>query len=127
MAKTVITATLLAALVRASPTTVETYRGVTIAPESRCIPYQPNDYPYPQSVEARIAAALGGAIYGPYSGTYFRSTRDTDIEHIVARSEPHDSGRCVAPAPVKAAFARDLLNLTLAHPRLNRYQKSART
>ena len=32
---------------------------------------------------------------------------------------------CTAPA-VKAAFARDLLNLTLAHPRLNRYQKSGK-
>ena len=59
-------------------------------------------------------------------GTYFRSTRDTDIEHIVARSEAHDSGLCAASAPVKAAFARDLLNLTLAHPRLNRYQKSGK-
>ena len=71
-------------------------------------------------------ADLGGAIYGPYTGTYFRSTRDTDIEHIVARSEAHDSGLCAASAPVKAAFARDLLNLTLAGPRLNRYQKSGK-
>ena len=68
-------------------------------------------------------AELGGAIYGPYTGTYFTSTRDTDIEHIVARSEAHDSGLCAASAAVKAASARDLLNLTLAHPRLNRYQK----
>ena len=70
--------------------------------------------------------ALGGAIYGPYTGTTFRSTRDTDIEHIVARSEAHDSGLCAASAPVKAAFARDLLNLTLAHPRLNRSEKSGK-
>ena len=33
---------------------------------------------------------------------------------------------CASPAPVKAAFARDLLNLTLAHPRLNRSQKIAK-
>ena len=33
---------------------------------------------------------------------------------------------CAAPDPVKAAFARDLLNLTLAHPRLNRDQKSGK-
>ena len=123
MAKTVITSTLVAVVIYASTASAETYRGLTIAPESRCTPYHPSDYPYPQSVEARIVAALGGAIYGPYTGTYFRSTRDTDIEHIVARSEARDSGLCAAPAPVKAAFARDLLNLTLAHPRPNRDQK----
>ena len=126
MRKTTLTATLMAALVCASPAPAETYRGVTIAPESRCALYNPSDYPYPQSVEAQIVAELGGAIYGPYTGTSFRSTRDTDIEHIVARSEAHDSGLCAAPAPVKATFARDLLNLTLAHPRLNRYQKSGK-
>ena len=124
MVKTVITSTtLMAALACVTPATAETYRGLTIAPEARCTPYDPSDYPYPQSVEAQIVADLGGAIYGPYTGTYFRSTRDTDIEHIVARSEAHDSGLCAAPASVKAAFARDLLNLTLADPRLNRYQK----
>ena len=126
MRKTTLTATLMASLVCASPAPAETYRGVTIAPESRCAPYNSSDYPYPQSVEAQIVADLGGALYGPYTGTYFRSTRDTDIEHIVARSEAHDSGLCAAPAPVKAAFARDLLNLTLAHPRLNRSQKIAK-
>ena len=109
-----------------STATAETYRGITIVPEYRCAPYNPSDYPYPQSVEARIVAELGGAIYGPYSGTCFPSTRDTGIEHIVARSEAHDSGLCAASATVKAAFARDPLNLTLASPRLNRYQKSGK-
>ena len=123
MRKTVIASTLAAAMLCTSPATAETYRGVTIAPESRCAPYNSSDYPYPQSVEAQIVADLGGAIYGPYTGTYFRSTRDTDIEHIVTRSEAHDSGLCAASAADKAAFARDLLNLTLAGPRLNRYQK----
>ena len=123
MRKTVTTATLVAVVVWASPTSAETYRGITIAPEHRCAPYHPDDYPYLQSVEAQIVAALGGAIYGPYTGTTFRSTRDTDIEHIVARSEAHDSGLCAASPAVKAAFARDLLNLTLASPGLNRYQK----
>ena len=121
MVRTVIASTLVAVVVFASPATAETYRGLTIAPEHRCTPYSPDDYPYPQSVEARVVAALGGAIYGPYTGTTFHSTRDTDIEHIVARSEAHDSGLCAASAAVKAAFARDLLNLTLAYPHLNRY------
>ena len=114
LVKTTIASTIIAAVVCASPASAETYRGITVAPEHRCAPYHPDDYPYPQSVEAQIVADLGGAIYGPYTGTYFRSTRDMDIEHIVARSEAHDSGLCAESAAVKAAFARDLLNLTLA-------------
>ena len=123
MVRTVIVSTFVAVAACTSPATAETYRGITIAPEHRCTPYSPDDYPYPQSVEARIVSALGGAVYGPYSGTTFRSTRDTDIEHIVARSEAHDSGLCAATPDVRRQFASDLLNLTLAHPRLNRYEK----
>ena len=65
-----------------------------------------------------------GAIYGPYTGTCFASTGETDIEHMVATSEAHDSGLCAASAETKAAFAGDLLNLTLASPSVNRHQKS---
>ena len=67
-----------------------------------------------------------GAVYGPYTGTCFSSTRETDIEHIVAASEAHDSGLCAADAETRARFARDLRNLTLASPRVNRYQKSGK-
>ena len=67
-----------------------------------------------------------GKIYGPYTGRCFGSTRETDIEHMVATSEAHDSGLCAAPRSVKAAFASDLLNLTLAAPRVNRYSKSGK-
>ena len=55
---------------------------------------------------------------------WFESIRDTDIEHIVARSEAHDSGLCAADPATKAEFASDLLNLTLACPSVNRHQKS---
>ena len=103
----------------------DTYRGVVIAPENRCTPYDRSDYPYSQSVEQRIVAALG-KVYGPYSGTCFTSTGETDIEHMVATSEAHDSGLCGASAATKAAFATDLLNLTLASPSVNRHQKSAK-
>ena len=51
---------------------------------------------------------------------------ETDIEHMVATSEAHDSGLCAAPRSVKAAFASDLLNLTLASPGVNRYSKSGK-
>ena len=47
-------------------------------------------------------------------GGVFSSTRETDIEHIVARSEAHDSGLCAANPETRNRFASDLLNLTLA-------------
>ena len=101
----------------------ELWRGITVAPEDRCSPYDSDDYNYSPSVEPRIVEDLGG-IYGPYTGTWFESIRETDIEHIVARSEAHDSGLCAADAATRAEFASDLLNLTLASPSVNRHQKS---
>ena len=98
------------------------WRGLVIAPEQRCAPYDADDYPYPQSVEDRIIDELGG-VYGPYTGRWFASKSDTDIEHMVARSEAHDSGLCAADSATRRRFATDLLNLTLAGPRVNRYQK----
>ena len=103
-----------------------TWRDLIVAPEDRCSPYDSDDYPYSQSVEKRIVEALSGLIYGPYTGTHFEDTRQTDIEHIVARSEAHDSGLCAADAETKKRFSSDLLNLTLASPEVNRHQKSGK-
>ena len=103
-----------------------TWRGLVVAPEYRCAPYDADDYPYSQSVEPRIVAGMGGIIYGPYTGTWFASTRETDIEHIVARSEAHDSGLCAVDAATKRQFSSDPLNLTLASPAVNRTQKSGK-
>ena len=64
-----------------------------------------------------------GAIYGPYTGTCFRSSRETDIEHIVATSEAHDSGLCSRDRATRTRFASDLRNLTLASAEVNRGQK----
>ena len=69
---------------------------------------------------------MGGIVYGPYTGTLFDNTSQTDIEHIVARSEAHDSGLCAADASTKHRFASDLRNLTLASPGVNRSQKSGK-
>ena len=69
---------------------------------------------------------MGGIVYGPYTGTWFDSTSQTDIEHIVARSEAHDSGLCAADAATKRQFASDPLNLTLASPAVNRSQKNGK-
>ena len=66
-----------------------------VAPESRCSSYDADDYRYPQSVEDRVIAELGG-VYGPYTGRWSANKRETDIKHIVARSEAHDSGLCAA-------------------------------
>ena len=103
-----------------------TWRGLTVAPEHRCAPYDRDDYPYSQSVETRIIAGMGGRVYGPYTGRHFASRRETDIEHMVATSEAHDSGLCAADAGTKRQFASDLLNLTLAAPAVNRHQKSGK-
>ena len=84
------------------------WRGLVVAPESRCSPYDADDYRYPQSVEDRIIAELGG-VYGPYTGRWFANKRETDIEHIVARSEAHDSGLCAADEATRRRFATDLL------------------
>ena len=100
--------------------------GIQIAIENRCSPYNSDDYSYSQSVELRIIADMGGAIYSPYTGQHFQSRTETDIEHIVARSEAHDSGLCGRDAQTRRAFSGDLLNLTLADPSLNRHQKSAK-
>ena len=97
-------------------------RGITIAPEQRCPEYDPGDYHYSQSVEPRIVDAQG-AIYGPYTGTWLDSIRDTDIEHIVARSDAHDTGLCAGNSDTKEEFASNLLNLTLASSSVNRHQK----
>ena len=109
-----------------SPPTVALWRGLVLQAEHRCAAYDADDYPYAASVEAQIVAMQDGAIYGPYSGRWFASTSETDIEHIVARSEAHDSGLCRASADRKRAFASDLRNLTLASPTVNRNQKGAK-
>ena len=105
----------------------QTYHPIPILPEVRCSSYDRDDYSYPQSIEADIVRHnLNGQIMSPYTGEVFASTAETDIEHIVATSEAHDSGLCAASASVRRNFARDLDNLTLARPSLNRWEKGAK-
>ncbi|MEW9796656.1 excalibur calcium-binding domain-containing protein [Alteromonas sp. CYL-A6] len=99
----------------------EYWRGLVVKPEDRCSEYNKKEqYPYSQSIEDEIVAQMGGLVYGPYTGTYFESDTETDIEHIVAASEGHDSGLCAASPDIRRQFATDLLNLTLAAPKVNR-------
>lgn len=124
MSRTLPLLVLVVAALTATDGSGQTWRGLVVAPERRCSPYRADDYSYPQSVEASIVRELGG-IYSPYTGQRFASTGETDIEHMVARSEAHDSGLCAADPETRRAFARDLLNLTLASPGVNRGFKGA--
>ena len=101
------------------------WRGLTVAPEKRCAPYERRPYRYSSSVEYAIVNRTG-RIFSPYTGEVFSSVKQTDIEHIVALSEAHDSGMCASPDAAKSRFANDLSNLTLASPRVNRWQKAGR-
>ena len=101
----------------------EMWRGVFVGPEERCVPYDRRDYAYNSRVlEAELVKELGG-VYAPYTGRCLRDPGETDVEHIVALSEAHDSGMCGLPQGDKARFAGDLLNLTLASPEVNREEK----
>ena len=105
----------------------ETWMGLEIAPEDRCSPFdRDQDYPYSQSLEPKILERMGGEIRCRYTGQTYDSLKETDIEHVVAVSEAHDSGLCAADAETKRAFSSDLDNLTLADPQVNRYQKGGK-
>ena len=85
------------------------------------------------NLEDDIIAALPptmkatGQVYTPYSCLAFDITADgtavTDIEHIVALAETHDSG--IADER-RRDIASDLDNLTIADPTVNRSEKSDR-
>ena len=98
---------------------------LVVEAENRCSTYARNHYSYPQSVEPKIIEAQGGA-FSPYDYTCFSALTESDIEHITATSEAHDSGMCGSTIEEKRNFASDLLNLTLATPNLNRHQKGAK-
>ena len=123
-ARFVAAVAVLTALVLCVPVQAQTWHGLRVAPESRCSPYRASASSYPQSIEARIVESLGG-VWSPYTGRTFAGRGETDIEHMVARSEAHDSGLCAATTETRRRFATDLLNLTLASPGVNG-QKNAR-
>ena len=72
-------------------TSAQTWRGLRLAPESRCSPYSADDYRYPQSVELRIIDSLDG-IWSPYTGQTFTSRRDTDRARAQRRGTRHLRG-----------------------------------
>jgi len=76
-------------------------------------------------IEALPKSADGSQVYTPYTCTLYDIRADgtaaTDIDHIVALAEAYDSG---LSATRYREFGRDLENLTVAVPSVNRNQKS---
>ena len=114
----------------------ETWCEIEVKPEHRCAPYDAKQYRYSASADRKIVEALGysvdraGMIDRPFPSPYvagiaFRYLQDMDIEHIVARSEAHDSGLCASPDRW-SEFASDPLNLTVASEHVNRTLKRDR-
>ena len=101
----------------------ETWRGLTVAPEDRCAPYDRRDYPYNSRLLEEVLVRELGGVYLPYTAWCFADRREIDVEHMIALSEAHDSGLCGRSLREKARFAVDPLNLTLATPAVNRQEK----
>ena len=116
------------------PADAETWRGLRVCSERPRDGYDRDDYGTGyRSLEDNIIAALpatmkaNGRVYTPYSCIAFditlSGTAATDIEHIVALAEAHDSG---IADDRRRDIASDLDNLTIADPTVNRSQKGAR-
>ena len=113
----------------------ETWRGLRVEPENRCSPYDARKYKYPANLDRKHIEAQGisvdrkGKLEHPFpspyiSGISFRYLQDMDIEHIVPRSEAHDSGLCAFGPARWRTFASDRLNITVASEHVNRTLKS---
>lgn len=101
-----------------------TWRGLMVAPENRCSTYDPDDYRHTDALAVDIIAGYDGRIYAPYTGVYYEDHLSTSVDHIVAKTEVHDSGGCTWGRTERRTFARDIENLTLASPRLDRAVKA---
>ena len=116
------------------PADAETWRGLKVCDERPRDGYARDAFGTGySSLEDEIIAALpptmkaNGQVYTPYSCLAFditaNGTAATDIEHVVALAETHDSG--IADER-RRDIASDLDNLTIADPTVNRSQKSDR-
>ena len=116
------------------PADAETWRGLQVCEEQPREGYDRDAFGSAySSLEDDIIDLLpptmkaGGQVYTPYSCLPFEIRADgtaaTDIEHIVALAEVHDSR---IADDRRRAIASDLDNLTIAAPTVNRSQKSDR-
>lgn len=78
-------------------------------------------------IEGLPKSADSSQVYTPYTCELFDieedGTADTDIDHIVALAEAYDSG---LREELFKDFGKDLANLTVADPSVNRHRKSDR-
>ncbi|MDE0260172.1 MAG: hypothetical protein OXR82_17525 [Gammaproteobacteria bacterium] len=112
-------------------TTSDVWMGLQIRTEGPRVGYNRSDFGTGySSLEDEIIEALpksgdGSQVYTPYTCTLYDIRADgtaaTDIDHIVALAEAYDSG--LSPTRYRE-FGRDLENLTVAVPSVNRNQKS---
>ena len=113
------------------PDDAETWRGLKVCEERPRTGYDRADYGTGyRTLEDEIIAMLpgtmkhAGQVYTPYSCLPFTirpgGGAETDIEHIVALAEAHDSH---IQSDRRRIFASDLDNLTIADPRVNRALK----
>ena len=109
------------------PPDAETWRGLQVCEEPPRDGYDRDDFGSRyRNLEDEIIAALpatmkaDGKVYTPYSCIPFNITANgtaaTDIEHIVALAEAHDSG---IADEWRVAFGADLDNLTIAAASVN--------
>ena len=116
------------------PVDAETWRGLQVCEEQPREGYDRDTFGSAySSLEDDIIDMLpptmraGGQVYTPYSCLAFNIRADgtaaTDIEHIVALAEAHDSG---IADDRRRDIAADLDNLTIADPQVNRTEKSDR-
>ena len=116
------------------PVDAATWRGLQVCEEQPRDGYDRDAFGTGySSLEDDIIAMLpesmkaGGQVYTPYSCLAFNVTSDgtaaTDIEHIVALAEAHDSR---ITDDRRRDIASDLDNLTIADPRVNRTEKGDR-
>ena len=116
------------------PADAETWRGLQICEEQPREGYDRDAFGSAySSLEDDIIDMLpstmkaGGQVYTPYSCLAFEIRADgtaaTDIEHIVALAEAHDSR---IADDQRRDIAADLDNLTIADSRVNRTEKSDR-
>ena len=98
-----------------------------VVPEDRCARYDRKAYKYnSRKLEDALIESRDGQIISWYTGEIFDSHRDTDLDHIIALAQAHDSGACAWDSERKSEFASDIDNFELATPRMNRHQKRAK-
>ena len=97
---------------------IELFKGLVVAKEETCSPYDRDDCGYSAYLDVIKAAELGG-IHAVYEDLCYSTYRDVHIEHLVAIKEAHDSGLCKADPQTKIDFANDLDNIVMASPSVN--------